>query len=100
MRENVKDMFIEAVEELAKLELIDMIRKLGLVDLFQEETQKALQAVASSKNRKNSEEEKENLYITALRFRLLRLHGYEVSQGMNLINISIFFRALKYSYFL
>ncbi|XWS41088.1 hypothetical protein CRYUN_Cryun17cG0050400 [Craigia yunnanensis] len=80
LRENVKDMFVEAVKELAKLELIDMIRKLGLEDLFQEETQKALQAVASSENRKNSEEE--NLYITALRFRLPRLHGYEVSQDM------------------
>ncbi|XP_022777389.1 alpha-farnesene synthase-like [Durio zibethinus] len=79
LRENVKGMFVEAVEELAKLELIDMIRKLGLGDLFAEETQKALQAVASSKNRKNGEEAEEDLYVTALRFRLLRLYGYEIS---------------------
>ncbi|XP_022716040.1 alpha-farnesene synthase-like [Durio zibethinus] len=82
LRENVKDMFVEAVEELAKLELVDMIRKLGLGDLFAEETQKALQDVASSKNRKNGEEAEEDLYITALRFRLLRLHGYEVSPAV------------------
>ncbi|XP_022721028.1 alpha-farnesene synthase-like [Durio zibethinus] len=82
LREKVKDMFIEAVDELATLQLIDMIRKLGLADLFADETHKALQAVASSnKNRKSSEEE-EDLYITALRFRLLRLHGYEVSQDV------------------
>ncbi|KAK6283644.1 hypothetical protein POUND7_002596 [Theobroma cacao] len=76
LREKGKDLFVEAVEELAKLELIDMIRKLGLADLFAEEMQKTLQAVASSKKRKNSEEE-EDLYITALRFRILRLHDYE-----------------------
>ncbi|XP_017978074.1 PREDICTED: alpha-farnesene synthase [Theobroma cacao] len=81
LREKGKDLFVEAVEELAKLELIDMIRKLGLADLFAEEMQKTLQAVASSKKRKNSEEE-EDLYITALRFRILRLHGYEVSQDV------------------
>ncbi|XP_021294567.1 alpha-farnesene synthase-like [Herrania umbratica] len=80
-REKGKDMFVKAVEELAKLELIDMIRKLGLADLFAEEMQKALQAVASSKNSKNSEAE-EDLYITALRFRILRLHGYEVLQDV------------------
>lgn len=98
MREKGKDLFVEAVEELAKLELIDMIRKLGLADLFAEEMQKTLQAVASSKKRKNSEEE-EDLYITALRFRILRLHDYEVSQGMNLIPLVYYFHALK-SYFL
>ncbi|XVF27780.1 hypothetical protein REPUB_Repub14bG0138300 [Reevesia pubescens] len=80
LREIVKGMFVEAVEELAKLELIDMIRKLGLSDHFAEEIQKALQAVTSSNNWKNNE--KEDLYITALRFRLLRLHGYEVSQDV------------------
>ncbi|XVF87636.1 hypothetical protein PTKIN_Ptkin18bG0136100 [Pterospermum kingtungense] len=77
---NVKHMFVEAVEVLAKLELIDMIRKLGLPNLFAEETKKALQAVASDlKNRKINGEEEEDLYATALRFRILRLHGYEVS---------------------
>ncbi|KAK8594485.1 hypothetical protein V6N13_015407 [Hibiscus sabdariffa] len=81
LRENVKAMFVEAQEELAKLELIDIIRKLGLGDLFAEETQKALQAVVSSK--KKNKNGGEDLYVTALRFKLLRLHGYEVSQGMD-----------------
>ncbi|MBA0871693.1 hypothetical protein Goshw_029076 [Gossypium schwendimanii] len=81
LKENVKDMFVEAKDQLAKLELIDIIRKLGLGDLFAEETHKALQTVVSSmKNNKNGEEEE--LYMTALRFKLLRLHGYDVSQGM------------------
>ncbi|KAK8524382.1 hypothetical protein V6N12_029248 [Hibiscus sabdariffa] len=75
LRENVKAMFVEAQEELAKLELIDIIRKLGLGDLFAEETQKALQAVVSSK--KKNKNGGEDLYVTALRFKLLRLHGYE-----------------------
>ncbi|MBA0778995.1 hypothetical protein Gotri_003280 [Gossypium trilobum] len=74
-------MFVEAKDQLAKLELIDIIRKLGLGDLFAEETDKALPTVVSSmKNNKNGEEEE--LYMTALRFKLLRLHGYDVSQGM------------------
>ncbi|KAL4386304.1 hypothetical protein GQ457_09G001660 [Hibiscus cannabinus] len=73
-------MFVDAQEELAKLELIDIVRKLGLGDLFAEETQKALQAVVScEKKNKNGEED---LYVTALRFKLLRLHGYEVSQDV------------------
>lgn len=95
---DVKNMFVKAVEELDKLELIDMIRKLGLADLFEEETEKALQAVASLNNTKTSEEEEEeeeSLYLTALRFRILRLHGYEVSPGMNLTIISSFFYDLK-----
>lgn len=87
LKENVKDMFVDAKDQLAKLELIDIIRKLGLGDLFAEETRKALQTVVSSmKSNKNGEEEE--LYMTALRFKLLRLHGYDVSQGMNLIIIS------------
>ncbi|KAE8728660.1 Alpha-farnesene synthase [Hibiscus syriacus] len=73
-------MFVETHEELAKLELIDIITKLGLGDLFPHETQRALEAVLSSnKKTKNGEED---LYIIALRFKLLRLHGYDVSQGM------------------
>ncbi|GMI93349.1 terpene synthase 03 [Hibiscus trionum] len=80
LRENVKAMFVETQEELAKLELVDIIRKLGLEDLFAEEKQKALQAVVSSK--KKSKNGEEDLYITALRFKLLRLHGYQVSQDV------------------
>ncbi|KAK8273631.1 hypothetical protein V6Z12_D10G019200 [Gossypium hirsutum] len=88
LKENVKDMFVEAKDQLAKLELIDIIRKLGLGDLFAEETHKALQTVVSSmKNNKNGEEEE--LYMTALRFKLLRLHGYDVSQDVfNAVSIT------------
>ncbi|KAE8670582.1 Alpha-farnesene synthase [Hibiscus syriacus] len=75
LTEHVKAMFVEAQEELAKLELIDIITKLGLGDLFAHETQRALQAVLSSNKKiKNGEED---LYITALRFKLLRMHGYD-----------------------
>ncbi|XP_040935305.1 alpha-farnesene synthase-like [Gossypium hirsutum] len=88
LKENVKDIFVEAKDQLAKLELIDIIRKLGLGDLFAEETHKALQTVVSSmKNNKNGEEEE--LYMTALRFKLLRLHGYDISQDVfNAVSIT------------
>ncbi|OMO64933.1 hypothetical protein COLO4_31678 [Corchorus olitorius] len=55
LKQSVKAMFDEAGEELAKLELIDMIRKLGLSHLFAEEMQQALQSVASSRNRKKND---------------------------------------------
>ncbi|OMO94062.1 hypothetical protein CCACVL1_06202 [Corchorus capsularis] len=94
LRQSVKDMLAEVVEELARLELIDMIRKLGMAHLFTDEMQQTLQVVASSRNGKKNGEAAaaaaEELYPTALCFRLMRLHGYKVSQGMSNTYISVF----------
>jgi alpha-farnesene synthase len=82
LREEVTSIFVEAVDLLAKLKLVDSVIKLGLGSYFEEEIKQSLDIIAASIKNKNLNVE-ENLYCTALRFKLLRLHGYEVSQGEN-----------------
>jgi alpha-farnesene synthase len=79
LKEDVKGIFKEAVDLVAKLELIDSLNKLGIASHFDVEIKEALDSIASTKKKNPSPEE--DLYTTALRFRLLRQHGYEVSQG-------------------
>nr|XP_034892029.1 alpha-farnesene synthase-like [Populus alba] len=81
LREEVKSIFVEAVDLLAKLKLVDSVIKLGLGSYFEEEIKQSLDIIAASFKNQNPNVE-ENLYVTALRFKLLRLHGYEVSQGV------------------
>lgn len=72
-------MLSEEVNSLAKLELFDRMRKLGLYNLFNDEMKEALEPVASTNNDIFNMED--HLYANALRFRLLRQHGHVVSQG-------------------
>ena len=83
LKEEVKLMFGKSMEVLAKLELIDILMKLGLSILFDKEIMEALDSIAASIKINNHTLE-EDLYATALCFRLLRLHGHEISQGMYL----------------
>ncbi|XP_031247510.1 alpha-farnesene synthase-like, partial [Pistacia vera] len=80
LKEDVKRMFVEVIDVLAKLELIDNIRKLGLSTFFENEIQEDLDDIASIQNDKSCVEE--DLYATALWFRLFRQHGYEISQDI------------------
>ncbi|KAK2998307.1 hypothetical protein RJ639_023335 [Escallonia herrerae] len=80
LKEDVKRIFTETLDLLAKLELIDSIGKLGLRNLFEEEIKNALDTIVSMKN--NHLSGKDDLYATALWFRLLRQHGYSVSQDV------------------
>ncbi|KAI6703946.1 hypothetical protein NL676_013082 [Syzygium grande] len=92
--EEVKPMLLEAVDSLAKFELIDSMTKLGLSNLFENEIKEALETLASINNHFFTMED--HLYASALRFRLLRQHGHVVSQdelrlfkeGNNTFNIS------------
>ncbi|KAK1557427.1 hypothetical protein Q3G72_024482 [Acer saccharum] len=68
------------MEVLAKIELIDILMKLGLSILFEKEIMEALDSIAAS-IKINNHTLVEDLYATALCFRLLRLHGHEISQG-------------------
>ncbi|KAK3188178.1 hypothetical protein Dsin_027739 [Dipteronia sinensis] len=74
LKGDVKHLFVEAVEVLAKLELIDTIRKLGLSNLFEDEIREALDTIASMENiiENLCGAEEDLLYVTALYFRLLR----------------------------
>ena len=64
------------------LEQIDDIERLGLDYRFQNDIRRALNFIASIKENNTEHEEKEgSLHEASLRFRLLRKHGYNVSQG-------------------
>lgn len=80
LKVDVKRVFVQQVEPLARLEFIDTIKKLGLENFFEEEITEALDTIMTDKN--NSPCVKGDLYATALCFRLLRQHGYGVSQGI------------------
>ncbi|XP_070023492.1 alpha-farnesene synthase-like [Nicotiana sylvestris] len=63
------------------LELIDSIDKLGLSCYFEVETKEALGKIIMSV-KTNSSSTEEDLYATALCFRLLREHGYHAPQDV------------------
>ncbi|XVE49794.1 hypothetical protein DITRI_Ditri01bG0110300 [Diplodiscus trichospermus] len=67
----------EDAESLEILELIDDVQRLGLGYRFQGEIRRALDKIATLKDETNK-----SLHATALCFRLLRQHGYEVSQDV------------------
>ncbi|KAH0986207.1 hypothetical protein GBA52_013384 [Prunus armeniaca] len=73
-------MFVETKDLIAQLELIDSIGKLGLTNHFEKEIKEALDTIASIEN--NDPCMTENLYATALHFKILRQHGYKVSQDV------------------
>ena len=79
LKKDVRIIFANAVDFVATFELIDRIKKLGLASHFDMEIKEALDTIASTKKKVSSP--KEDLYTTALCFRLFRQHGYEVSQG-------------------
>ncbi|KAG2684193.1 hypothetical protein I3843_10G064300 [Carya illinoinensis] len=77
--------FGKAVEldSLAKLELVDSLEKLGLAIHFELEIKEALGTIAIYMKQKNGNlDGEDDLYATALSFKLLRQHGYDVSQDM------------------
>ncbi|KAH7545844.1 hypothetical protein FEM48_Zijuj01G0136800 [Ziziphus jujuba var. spinosa] len=78
--ENVKEIFDETKELQSMLELVDSLRKLGLAHKFEKEIKKALDTVASTEN--SNPLIGTDLYLTSLYFRLLRQHGYQVSQDL------------------
>lgn len=78
----VKGLFVQELGVLQKLELVDWIQKLGLANHFQEEINEFLETIfVSVKNRNNIASVLENLHESALCFKLLRQHGYEVLPG-------------------
>ena len=76
LEDMVRIMMNNEAESLEILELIDDVQRLGLGHRFECEIRRALERIASLKY-----ETKKSLHATALCFRLLRQHGYEVSQG-------------------
>ncbi|KAG5242029.1 terpene synthase [Salix suchowensis] len=92
MKEIYKDKAMELEEEvrcminsgdmemLTILEMIDDIQRLGLGHRFEKDIKRRLDRISSSEQ--SSFEAEKSLHATALCFRLLRQHGYEVSQDI------------------
>jgi isoprene synthase len=70
----------EKAEFLTLLELIDNVQRLGLGYRFESDIRRALDRFVSSGG--FDAVTKTSLHATALGFRLLRQHGFEVSQGI------------------
>lgn len=66
---------------LEKLKLIDSIQRLGVSYHFETEIDQILEHIYTTYSILLSKESGENLYTTALLFRLLRQQGYQISCG-------------------
>ena len=80
-------------EPLALLEHIDLLQRLGLSYHFENEIKSALKGIYESTNKLYDDKwKRDNLYATALEFRLLRQHGFWVPQGtyIHITHISIY----------
>ncbi|PHT62691.1 hypothetical protein T459_33460 [Capsicum annuum] len=68
-------MMIAGSQELEKLELIDNLYRLGVSYHFKDEIMKILRSISQ-------QTPGDSLYSTALKFRLLRPHGFPISLGV------------------
>uniref|UniRef100_A0A7N2MHK7 Uncharacterized protein n=1 Tax=Quercus lobata TaxID=97700 RepID=A0A7N2MHK7_QUELO len=81
LKEHVRMMLHKVVDPLEQLELIDILQRLGLSHHFEGEMKRILEGLYNN-NQSGDTWRKENLYATTLKFRLLRHHGYNISQGV------------------
>ncbi|KAL4595818.1 hypothetical protein ACB092_12G119200 [Castanea dentata] len=81
LKEHVRMMIHKVVDPLEQLELIDILQRLGLSRHFKGEMKRILEGLYHN-DQSGDTWRKENLYATTLKFRLLRQHGYNISQGV------------------
>ncbi|MCL7025810.1 hypothetical protein MKW94_006691 [Papaver nudicaule] len=81
LKKDVRGMFAEASGSESSLELIDTIQRLGLDYHFPGEIKSALDTIFMESHNIYHDYQ-DDLSIRALRFRLLRQHGYEVCQDV------------------
>lgn len=67
----------------AKLELVDALQRIGVAYRFDKEIGDLLRAVHGAAGN----DEDDNLYLTSLRFYLLRKHGCQATSGKNIMEI-------------
>ena len=68
-------------DPLKQLELIDTLQRLGISYHFENEIKNVLKTTYE-KSYENDYWKNNNLYATSLEFRLLRQHGFNLSQGI------------------
>lgn len=74
----------KTIEEIVTL--VDQLQRLGVAYHFENEIKEDLQSIYNSHVNSNCDvnyDHNNDLYTVALRFRLLRQHGYKVSAGMH-----------------
>ena len=64
-----------------KLELIDAIKCLGVSCHFESDIDEVLQHIYGDHHNEDGQKDNDGLYTVALRFRLLRQQGYNISSG-------------------
>ncbi|XP_077251531.1 alpha-terpineol synthase, chloroplastic-like isoform X3 [Tasmannia lanceolata] len=79
LKEDVRCLLKNVEQPLARLKLIDTLQRLGVGYQFKNEIKGVLSVISIDDNNTMIEGD---LYATALRFRLLRQHGFEVSQDV------------------
>nr|GMC76504.1 (-)-germacrene D synthase-like [Ipomoea batatas] len=80
LKEEVRKAFIAAPPaSLKKLELIDKIQRLGVDYHFENEIEASIRHIFDNYDDCNKGDDENNLYIVALRFRLLRQEGHHIS---------------------
>ncbi|XP_075104678.1 (-)-camphene/tricyclene synthase, chloroplastic-like isoform X1 [Nicotiana tabacum] len=78
LKEEMKKMIMaEGSQELEKLELIDNLQRLGVSYHFKHEIMQILSNI-----NQHTSATRDSLYATALKFRLLREHGFHISQDI------------------
>ncbi|XP_054817776.1 myrcene synthase, chloroplastic-like [Prosopis cineraria] len=80
LKEEVREMFSKLANPVDQLELIDTIQRLGVDRHFGLEISNIIESIYNNKDTLKGKNN--NLYVTALEFRLLRQHGYIVSSGV------------------
>ena len=80
LKGEVKKMLDQEAEPLSQMELIDTLQRLGVSYHFEEKIHSILCRI-HSRDRINDTPDQQVLSVRALEFRLLRQHGFYVSQG-------------------
>ncbi|KAG7973868.1 hypothetical protein I3843_06G018600 [Carya illinoinensis] len=82
LKQEVRMVFMEVVDPLKKLELIDVLQRLGLSYHFEDEIKSILESIYNTSHGApcGGDMRKQSLYATSLGFRLLRQNGYNVPQ--------------------
>lgn len=90
LKEYARSLLEKKEDASESMELVDTLQRLGLSYLFENEIKTVLQNKHIDKTKEN------DLHYTALKFRILRQHGFFVPQGTRvpLAHITIYIRSI------
>ncbi|KAK0580096.1 hypothetical protein LWI29_036337 [Acer saccharum] len=80
LKEDVRGMLVKVSDPLHQMEIIDTLQRLGLSYHFDHEIKRILGRIHDKRCSNINTRKQECLYAVALEFRLLRQHGFHISQ--------------------